>query len=155
MRKFVPVLALTFTVSLGGLLLADHHEKKPKYKISEVMQKALKGKTLKDKVHSFVKSMDSHVAAAAKHGVTIGIENHGHSLIHSPDSIRYFAEFAKSKHLGIALAPYHLPQEEEIIAKPLEQGVLYLRLARFTSGIARRSSAPIGSRCAHDIHGRR
>ena len=50
MRKFVPVLALTFTVSLGGLLLADHHEKKPKYKISEVMQKALKGKTLKDKI---------------------------------------------------------------------------------------------------------
>jgi sugar phosphate isomerase/epimerase len=74
------------------------------------------GKTLRDQVKSFVDSMQPHVAVAEQLGVAIGIENHANSLIHSPDSIRYFAEFAKSVHLGIALAPYHLPQEEDVIA---------------------------------------
>jgi sugar phosphate isomerase/epimerase len=74
------------------------------------------GKTLRDRVRAFVDSMAPHVAVAEQRGVKIGIENHGNSLIESPDSIRYFAEFATSPHLGIALAPYHLPQEEDVIA---------------------------------------
>jgi sugar phosphate isomerase/epimerase len=74
------------------------------------------GETLRDRVKAFVESLQPHVAVAEQLGVAIGIENHSNSLIHSPDSIRYFAEFAKSTHLGIALAPYHLPQEEDVIA---------------------------------------
>ncbi len=74
------------------------------------------GRTLRDRVRAFVDSMAPHVAVAQQLGVKIGIENHGNSLIESPDSIRYFAEFATSPHLGIALAPYHLPQEEDVIA---------------------------------------
>jgi sugar phosphate isomerase/epimerase len=74
------------------------------------------GTTLRDRVRSFVNQMQPHVAVAEELGVTIGIENHSNSLIFSPDSLRYFAEFAKSDHLGIALAPYHLPQEEDVIA---------------------------------------
>jgi sugar phosphate isomerase/epimerase len=75
------------------------------------------GKTLRDRVQAFVASLRPHAEAAERLGVAIGIENHGHSLIHSPDSIRYFAEFARSRHLGIALAPYHLPQDEDVIAR--------------------------------------
>jgi sugar phosphate isomerase/epimerase len=75
------------------------------------------GKTLRDQVKAFVDNLGPHVAVAEQLGVTIGIENHSNSLIHTPDSIRCFAEFAKSPHLGIALAPYHLPQEEETIAR--------------------------------------
>ena len=56
---------------------------------------------------AFVEKMKPHVAAAAEAGVVIGIENHGES----PDAIRWFAEAAKSKHLGVALAPYHLAQD--------------------------------------------
>jgi len=81
--------------------------------------KNAEGKTLRDRVKAFVESLRPHVAVAEELGVAIGIENHGHSLIHSPDSIKYFSEFAKSKHLGIALAPYHLPQEEDVIAKAI------------------------------------
>lgn len=81
--------------------------------------KSAEGKTLRDQVKAFVGSLEPHVAVAEELGVAIGIENHGHSLIHSPDSIKYFAEFAKSKHLGIALAPYHLPQEEDVIARAI------------------------------------
>jgi sugar phosphate isomerase/epimerase len=75
------------------------------------------GKTLRDQVKAFVDNLGPHVAVAEQLGVAIGIENHSNSLIHTPDSIRYFAEFAASPHLGIALAPYHLPQEEETIAR--------------------------------------
>ena len=74
------------------------------------------GNTLRDRVKAFVDSMQPHVAVAEQLGVAIGIENHSNSLIQSADSIRYFAEFAESAHLGIALAPYHLPQEEDVIA---------------------------------------
>jgi sugar phosphate isomerase/epimerase len=75
------------------------------------------GKTLRDRVKAFVANLRPHVAVAEELGVTIGIENHGNSLINEPDSIRYFAEFAASPHLGIALAPYHLPQDERLIAE--------------------------------------
>ncbi len=74
------------------------------------------GRSLRERVKTFVASLEPHVAAAERLGVTIGIENHGNSLINEPDSLRYFAEFVTSPHLGIALAPYHLPQEEDLIA---------------------------------------
>ncbi len=78
---------------------------------------AAAGKTVKEKVKSFVASMKTHVTVAEEQDVTIGIENHSGSLINTPDSIRYFGEFADSPKLGIALAPYHLPQEERVIAR--------------------------------------
>jgi len=74
------------------------------------------GATLRERVKAFVDQLRPHVELAEELGVAIGIENHANSLIHEPDSLRYFAEFAPSKHLGIALAPYHLPQDESLIA---------------------------------------
>ena len=76
----------------------------------------LKGDALKAAIREFIEKMKPHVAVAEKIGITIGIENHSSSLIHSPDSIRWFAEFNTSTHLGIALAPYHLPQDAGLIA---------------------------------------
>ncbi len=77
----------------------------------------LKGDALKAAVKSFFEKMKPQVAAAEQTGITIGIENHGNSLIHSPDSMRWFADFKTSGHIGIALAPYHLPQESALIAR--------------------------------------
>ena len=65
---------------------------------------------------TLVEKMKPHVAEAEEHGVTIAIENHGNQLIYSLDSLRYLAEFAPSERLGIALAPYHLPQDSKAIA---------------------------------------
>lgn len=67
----------------------------------------------KSAARAFVEKMKPHVAAAEKRRVVIGIENHGEP----PDAIRRFAEVAKSKHLGVALAPYHLPQEPALLAR--------------------------------------
>ncbi len=77
----------------------------------------LKGGALKAAVRKFLEKMKPHVAVAERIGITIGIENHGNSLIQSPDSMRWFAEFADSRHIGIALAPYHLPQAPALIAR--------------------------------------
>ena len=61
--------------------------------------------------------MKPHLELAEENGVTIAIENHGRNLIESPDSIRWLLEFSDSPRLGIALAPAHLPQEPQQLAK--------------------------------------
>jgi sugar phosphate isomerase/epimerase len=71
---------------------------------------------LKSAVAGFVEQMKPHLAVAEATGVTIAIENHGRNLIESPDSLKWLAELSPSQHLGIALAPYHLPQEEALLA---------------------------------------
>ena len=77
----------------------------------------LKGDALKAAVRKFAEDMKPHVAAAEEAGVTIGIENHARSLIDSPDSLRWLAQFAPSRRLGAALAPYHLPQDTALLAR--------------------------------------
>jgi sugar phosphate isomerase/epimerase len=79
------------------------------------------GEDLKSDVKQFLEDLKPHIAAAEEHGVYIGIENHANSLIESPDSLRYFAEAIASDHIGIALAPYHLPQDPQLIAKLIEE----------------------------------
>lgn len=79
----------------------------------------LKGAELKKAVGNFVEQMKPHLAIAEETGVTIAIENHANNLIDSPDSLRYLAELSPSRHLGIAFAPYHLPQDEALLAQLL------------------------------------
>jgi sugar phosphate isomerase/epimerase len=91
--------------------------------------KKLKGQAVKAAVREFVEKMKPHVEAAERAGVVIGIENHANSLIDSPDSIKWFGEFSPSRSFGIALAPYHLPQEPALIAQLIAD--LDLRLVHF------------------------
>jgi sugar phosphate isomerase/epimerase len=74
------------------------------------------GAEAKRAVARFVEQMKPHVAVAEECGVTIAIENHAQSLLHTPDSFRYLAELSPSPRLGIAMAPYHLPQDERLLA---------------------------------------
>lgn len=78
--------------------------------------KGLAGAALKTAVQRFAEKMKPHVETAARHNVVIGIENHGNALLDSFDSLRWFAEAAPSPHIGIALAPYHLPQDADALA---------------------------------------
>jgi sugar phosphate isomerase/epimerase len=80
-------------------------------------KKGLKGSELKAEVKKFVENMKPHLAVAEETGISIAIENHGNNVIDSPDSLKYLAEFRSSNNLGIALAPYHLPQDEKLLAK--------------------------------------
>ncbi len=78
--------------------------------------KGLKGDELKSAVGKFIEQMKPHLAVAEETGVTIAIENHGNNLIESPDSLKWLAELRPSEHLAIAFAPYHLPQDENLLS---------------------------------------
>lgn len=78
--------------------------------------KGLKGSELKAAMAAFIEKMKPHLAVAEETGVTIAIENHGSNLVDSPDSLKWLIELRPSKHLGIALAPYHLRQDEKLIS---------------------------------------
>lgn len=66
------------------------------------------GADAKTAVRAFLEMMKPHVAVAEETGVAIAIENHDKQLLYHPDSLRYFAEFNRSRHLGVAFAPHHL-----------------------------------------------
>jgi len=89
----------------------------------------IEGDSIKSRVQTFIERMKPHIEVAEEVGVTIAIENHGNALIESLDSLRYLAEFTPSDKLGIALAPYHLPQEPETIASLIRD--IAPRLAHF------------------------
>lgn len=76
--------------------------------------KNLKGKELKAAVGAFIEKLKPHLAVAEETGVTIAIENHANNLIDSPDSLKWLAELRTSDNLGIAFAPYHLEQDENL-----------------------------------------
>ena len=91
-------MELAFIKSFGGRLLvtgAERHQ----------------GATTKEDVKGFVDRLQPHVAVAEQHNITLAIENHGGFLLKTTDAIRWFAEFARSPRLGVALAPAHLPQD--------------------------------------------
>lgn len=73
---------------------------------------------LKLNVKGFVEKMKPHAAFAAENGVTIGIENHINNLIDTPDSLRWLADGIREiPGIGIAFAPYHLPQDTTLLAE--------------------------------------
>ncbi len=78
--------------------------------------KQLQGSELKAAIHQFVNRLRPHLDLAAECGVTLAIENHANSLIESPDSLKWLIEFRPSEHLAVALAPYHLPQDEALLS---------------------------------------
>ncbi|MYE90298.1 sugar phosphate isomerase/epimerase [Candidatus Poribacteria bacterium] len=82
--------------------------------------KDLTGEELRAAVADFAEGLKPHIAAAERHGITISIENHSSALIESPDSMRWLIEFTDSPHLGIALAPYHLPDDAQLVAQLIE-----------------------------------
>jgi len=79
--------------------------------------KGLKGKELKTAIGKFVEKLKPHLEIARETGVTIAIENHGNNLVDSPDSLKWLVELSRDEPLGVALAPYHLPQEEKLLAR--------------------------------------
>lgn len=102
LRQEMPVLA-----RYGGKLLVCGAGRQP-------------GDSLRERVRRFVDSLHGVVAEAEKRDIKIGIENHSGALLASPDALRYFADFIESDHLGLAMAPYHLPQQPHLIAELIE-----------------------------------
>ena len=102
---------MAFVRSFGGSLLVTD-SKGPK---------GLVGEELRSAVAEFAEALRPHIATAQEHGVVIAIENHANALIETPDAMKWLVEFTRSPHLGIALAPYHLPDDAGLVARLIEQ----------------------------------
>jgi sugar phosphate isomerase/epimerase len=91
-------------------------------------QKGLEGQALKQSVMEFVDQLQPHLQVASECGVTIAIENHAQQLISSWDAIRWLRDAAPNDNLGIAMAPYHLPQEPVTLASWIKELGPFLKL---------------------------
>lgn len=94
-------------------------------------------------VNRFVERMKPIVEQAATLGVSIGIENHKGSVIHTPESIERFAEAVDFPNFGLALSPYHLPQESQLIAKlikTLGNKIVFFQAWQHGSGSTRKQT---------------
>ena len=78
--------------------------------------KGLNGPELKQAIWQFMEKLKPHLEVAQECGVTLAIENHANSLLDTPDSLRWFAQMRPSENLAIAFAPYHLPQDEQLLS---------------------------------------
>jgi sugar phosphate isomerase/epimerase len=116
-RHDVP-LAMTTRYDLGPFRLAEEIElvRRMGGKLIVTGSRRRGAGDLKEDVRAFVSELQPHLALAEKADITIAIENHSHTLIESPDSLRYLAEYAASPSLGVTLAPYHLPQDPQLQA---------------------------------------
>ncbi len=76
----------------------------------------LEGDALRAAVTEFADELRPHVEYAESVGITIGVENHSGGLISSRDSILMLLDLIPSPFLGLAMAPSHLPQDEEVIS---------------------------------------
>jgi len=105
------------------------------------------GEAAKSAIKKFLEDMKPHVAKAEELGVTIAIENHIGQALQHPDSLRYFAEFNRSAHLGVAFAPHHLhPWAEQIPSLIRDLGAKNLPFVYFqehSEGIFKKASKEV------------
>ena len=73
------------------------------------------------RMKEFLEKLKPQAELAERHNSYLAIENHGHALLDSIDSLKAFTDLNKHPRLGIALAPYHIqagkmPVEDAIAA---------------------------------------
>lgn len=96
-------------------------------------------KDLTSRMRAFLEQLKPQIDLAEKYQSYLAIENHGHALLDSLDSLKAFVDMNKSRRLGIALAPYHLQagkaSVEEAIAIAGDQ-LFYFYAWQFAPGLA-------------------
>jgi sugar phosphate isomerase/epimerase len=83
--------------------------------------KGLSGQMLKSELSRFAEQLKPHLQVAEEFGVVVALENHANSLLESADALLWLVELCPSPQLGIALAPYHLPQDALLLAGLIRQ----------------------------------
>jgi sugar phosphate isomerase/epimerase len=63
---------------------------------------------LTTRMRQFIEGLKPLVELAEEHNSYLAIENHGHALLNTLDSLKAFVDANRSPRLGIALAPYHI-----------------------------------------------
>jgi sugar phosphate isomerase/epimerase len=68
---------------------------------------------------AYLESLKPLVELAHQNNSYLAIENHGHALLDSLDSIKAFVDLNRDERLGIALAPYHLQRRNESVEQAI------------------------------------
>jgi sugar phosphate isomerase/epimerase len=76
----------------------------------------LQGSELRQAISVRLERLKPDIEQGAALGVRLAIENHS-GLLGSPESVRVLGEAIKDQNVGIAFAPYHLPQDPELQAQ--------------------------------------
>ena len=79
--------------------------------------KDLRGDALRRGIHGSMEKLKPIIAVAGELGVKLAIENHLNGLLEPPESLNMLADAATDKHVGIAFAPFHLPQDPVLLGK--------------------------------------
>ncbi len=77
----------------------------------------LRGAELRAGIRKSLEQLKPIIGVAGNLGIKLAIENHLNGLLETPDSVRILAEEIKEKHIGISLAPFHLPQDAAMLGK--------------------------------------
>lgn len=115
-------LGLTTRYDLGPFRLKEEIKFVAEFKGKMIVTgsggpKGLKGEELKKEIERLYENLKPHIALFEKHGLVLAVENHLNTLLDSPDAVRYFADCIDSDSVGVAFAPYHLPQIESQLAE--------------------------------------
>lgn len=76
-----------------------------------------RGDDLSRAVRAQVEKLKPLIAVAGETGAHLAIENHSGGVLATRDAILWLMEMIPEKHVGMALAPYHLPQEPETLGR--------------------------------------
>ncbi|MSU51752.1 MAG: sugar phosphate isomerase/epimerase [Opitutus sp.] len=79
--------------------------------------KDLRGDDLRRAIRGQVEKMKPAIDRAGELGVKLAIENHLNGLLEPPESLNMLADALPDKHVGIAFAPFHLPQDPGLLGK--------------------------------------
>ncbi|HEY1110121.1 MAG TPA: sugar phosphate isomerase/epimerase [Opitutaceae bacterium] len=77
----------------------------------------LRGAELRAGIRKSLEKLKPIIGVSGNLGVKLAIENHLNGLLETPDGVRILAEEIKEKHIGISFAPFHLPQEAEMLGQ--------------------------------------
>jgi sugar phosphate isomerase/epimerase len=88
----------------------------------------LRGEPLRQAVRAIAEKLKPIAAVALQRGVKLAIENHSGGLLATPESLVMLMDAIPDRHVGLAFAPYHLPQDPALLGRlvgELGERVLY------------------------------
>ena len=79
--------------------------------------KDLRGAALRTAIRESLEKLKPITGVAGEPKVELAIENHLNGLLETLTGVRILAEEIKEKYVGISFAPFHLPQDAELLGK--------------------------------------
>jgi sugar phosphate isomerase/epimerase len=99
--------------------------------------KDLRGADLRRGILAQVEKLKPIFAKAGELNVKLAIENHLNGLLEPPESLNILMEEIPEKHVGVAFAPFHLPQDPALLGRlvgDLGERLLYFYAWQFGDG---------------------